>query len=169
MKIKFLPLILLQILILITLNGCTEAPTMTVNLAFGSNRYESQESIIANVTVTNVSDMALVINSCFNPNDPVMPEIARDITFLVRNPQGEELDFLAKINPAVSKLENFVLLTPGVQLSTSIDISRYYDFSLSGEYEIYVSYQNTLIPDNMNNAWVGNVQSELVVLEIVEN
>ena len=150
-------------------SGClARSNELLVSHEFEASSVHLNEEISVVASVLNVSAQPILVNSRMNPNHEDAPAIVRDITFSISAPDGNKLIFQPKVHVRDIQDEDFVWLEPAEQISQTYDLSDYYEFSQVGTYRIQVTYENVIVPENMESVWVGVIESDTVEFVITD-
>ena len=149
-------------------SGClARSNEFLVTLEFEASSVLNEE-IYAVVSVQNVRSQPILVNSRMSPNHLGIPAFFRDLTFSISAPDGNKLIFQPKVHVRDIQDEDFVWLEPTEQISQTYDLSDYYEFSQVGTYRIQVTYENVIVPENMESVWVGVIESDTVEFVITD-
>lgn len=110
------------------------AGDVSVKLSVDKASIAANESVVVNVTLTNVSDHPVRLLSFYAPSE----ELEEDLFQVSRD--GSAVDFIGPHykRPAPTD-EDFVMLAPGKSLVSDIDITSFYDLAQSGKYALRYS------------------------------
>lgn len=127
-------------------------------------RYGVNESVPVTITVTNLFDPPLLLNSRMLVNHRLL---AGEIAFLITDPAGKRCEFQRLVSPRPVADEDFVLLARGMSIQRTVDLADYFNLSRKGTYKVQALYRNQY--DQMMNgtrAWLGIVPSDVTEIEI---
>lgn len=131
------------------------------------------ESVIAYISLTNVGEEALLINSRMSLHAPSMTSPIRELAFNVTTPAGDSYVPPKTFNPMYFDLKYFIYLKPNEVYKIAFHFaSNHYEFLEIGEYKIFANYQNYVDPNYVDPAdnrvaWKGELNSNEVLLTIV--
>lgn len=139
-------------------------------LSLDKTIYQPNEAVSALISLKNVGNKDLVVNRRMTVNFSAAPNKFRDISFTITGPSGETVPFAARINARPPTEKDFVSLSPGETIETTINIQRLHHMTDIGPYSVSAVYQNVMDPTSFplhKSAWKGEITSNVVVFEIV--
>ena len=149
-------------------------PTRSINttgamlgfeIEFGEQAYESGDSILATLSLTNSGQESALVNARMAPNAANAPDEMRDVVFKVRSPSGDELPLRVFINVRPPSDKDFIELAAGESVSTNIDLTNLYSFAEPGNYTVQAIYTNVNNPST-GTAWKGQLASDVVTITV---
>jgi hypothetical protein len=121
--------------------------------------YRQGESVVATISVTNLSAEAIWLNSrmiLFNPPP------AGELDFNITLPSGKEAYPTARISSSPPVDEAYIELAPGEAFDVSYTLTQWYEpLDQPGEYKVTAIYYNKTDPSHAV-AWKGEMQSNEV-------
>jgi len=134
--------------------GCfspgTPPDDLDVDLAMHTN-VGKNDAVTADVTITNVSDHDVQLLSWYLPD----AELQEPLFQLVRD--GQPVRYIGPMyKRAQPDASDYVTLTPGQTLSRSVDLSKFYDVSVTGNYTVEVTLDNARLRNTAVNGFVGS-------------
>lgn len=126
--------------------------------------YSVNASVPITITVTNLFDAPLLLNSRMLVNHRLLPG---EISFLIIGPNGKRIEFQRLVSPRPVGDEDFLLLARGMSMQRTVDLADYFDLGRRGTYKVQAFYRNEsgqLV--NGTRAWLGIVPSEVTEIEI---
>lgn len=106
-------------------------PALKVELSLDQHRYAATESVLADVVVTNTSKAPVRLLSWYLPGGELEEDLFRvDV-------EDQPVGFLgAHFKRQAPAAQDYIWLAPGESLVRTVDLSRYYDLTDTGEYRI---------------------------------
>lgn len=130
----------------------------------GTNSYSSSEEKKGHIILNNNGTTDLLVNELFSIGDTNDPHSA--LSFIVKDPGGFVVSYLAKNRMGIPKDSDFTTLTPGDFANKYFDLNNGgFDFSQIGIYTIQVEYEN-LYPSSSGTPWRGKIISDPVNIQI---
>ena len=124
--------------------------------------YAPGQPVPGRLILQNAGDESLLVNSRLAINKPFAPEPFRDVYFSLKDPSGEPVDFMLKINIGAPRGEDFEDLAPGETAEQPFDLDIYFAFEQPGEYSLQAVYENHAEPGDGREAWTGKVESNQI-------
>ena len=104
---------------------------VTISTSSGKTIFDSGEVINLEVYISNPNNHAIKVLKWFTPIDG----ITRSLCSVLREVQPVDyLGILIKSNPPTE--QDYVVLEAGESVTSELDLSIYYDLSISGNYEV---------------------------------
>ena len=86
-----------------------------------------------------------------------------DVYYVIIDPTGEEAVFAARVRVGPPEADDFIYLGPGETTSQSHILTMWYFIpSTPGEYTVHAIYRNYHDPGNGEEAWKGEITSNVV-------
>jgi hypothetical protein len=154
-------------------NDKSQEQSLKLTLQFEKPTYHPGESVIAIITLENVGNETVLVNSRMSVNLPFESSPIREIAFDVTTPSGENYWPDVNISPSFFEIRYFIELRPGETFESTVYLSSYsYKFTESGVYKVVANYQNYVDPSYVDPeddrvAWKGELNSNEILLTIV--
>jgi hypothetical protein len=167
---------LIIIVIALSVVGCrlidgsskgSQMDKLTLSINADKSIYQLGEAVRVSVILTNSGGVDILVNKRMALNFPDAPKTARDLSFTIEGPLGKLAPFIARVNVRPTRPNDFILLSPDETVEIFYDIESLYYLEDIGSYSIFAIYQNALDPDEITNAWKGELKSNVIVFEVV--
>lgn len=143
--------------------GQIVAITPSLLLSSRKSHYNTEEKVIATVTLANFCDQPLVVNKRLQMIFDYKYREAYELKFQVLGPNEQPVAPYKIIEDRLwpyPKLVDFIELVPGGQWQRDIILSEYFDFSQSGMYKVVAEYHNCHDGHQFGlDAWTGELHS----------
>ncbi len=125
-----------------------------VKLSLDQDAFGPTQAVIVHVTISNPGNSAVKVLKWFTPAEDVeeaLFKVTRD---------GQPVAYIGAIykRPAAAAAD-YVTLKPGASLSRDVDLSAYYDFSVSGNYSISYDVSAWNLYSEKANGWFNAAMS----------
>jgi len=128
------------------------------------NEYSRSDAIEVTITITNLFDKPLLINSRMLVNHLLLPG---EVAFRITGPDGKLCNIQRLVTPLSVGPDDFVLLPRGMSVQRTIDLSDMYPVNKKGTYKVEAIYHNEL--DSIQNsvrAWRGQAASDPIEITL---
>ncbi len=98
--------------------------------------------VLVSIRLTNADDHPLRVNARLALNAAIVPEDFRELTFVIRAPNGEQVPFGADIRIGSIAAGDVVELGPGQSVEASVDLAANYFLRQRGVYRVAATYRN---------------------------
>ena len=109
--------------------------------------------------------MDLVVNNRFLVNWPSGPH---EVSFQITDPGMKMIPFSNKVNASMESNE-FIVLHPGKTETATYILSKRFEFTETGNYNVTAYYENRYDPPaslNMAPSWKGDLKSNKVIFTL---
>jgi len=122
----------------------------------------ASDQIVVNLELANTSEEPRYVNARF----AVAPAVG-EVRFTIRS-QDREIPFKFRVRLGEAKASDFLLLQPGERVIAGYCLTRGYDLSQPGNYDIAAEYVSEKTPPELQSEPVfrGHLQASGVVLVI---
>jgi hypothetical protein len=126
--------------------------------------YALSDSIGVTVTVTNLFDPPLLLNSRLLVNHPRLPG---ELSFVIIDPNGKRCEFQRLVSPIAVRDEDFVSLGRGMSIQRTVDLADFFAMRKRGVYKVRAYYHNSedYIVDGAHS-WMGTLTSDPTEIEL---
>jgi hypothetical protein len=170
--------IAITIAFLFLCSGCKPDPStysskdkvLLLGLTLDKQTYTADETILATLTIKNVSTQSVWVNKRMAIDYKWTLEGDGEVYFVVLNPSGGELGFGFDINRNQAMSSDYVEMHPGDILTQTYDLEEYYIGRGSGvetgTYSVQGAYHNAYQPALGYPVWKGEILSNVVKFTI---
>lgn len=139
---------------------------LELTLSLDKKTHTLDQEIPGIVSLRNSGQEPLLVNARLAVNKDFAPQPFREVHLMLTDPEGEPVDFMAKINVGRPQGKDYRDLQPGERVERPIDLSMYYMFERAGEYAVRAVYENQVDPENGREAWKGQLESNTVTFVV---
>jgi hypothetical protein len=139
---------------------------LVLTLSFNADEYAGDAPIRALVRLENTGGESALVNARMALNSSAAPKELREIVFIVLGPSGSEVPLGARINLRPPGESEFTVLAPGAAVQREYSLREFYSFDQPGPYTISAVYQNSSEPPSGDDAWKGELQSNVVIITV---
>ena len=148
LKGKYIRFVLVIVLMFAVLAGTTSASAapknaLEVTIAVDKTDYTASDSVLVNVTFTNIGKNPVKVLKWFTPVEDVeesLFKVTRD---------GAAVSYTGAIYKRLAPTGNdYINLKSGESFTRTVDLGQYYDLSLTGVYEVEYNYDVTALESN---------------------
>jgi hypothetical protein len=138
-----------------------------LNLSADKVSYASGENIEATLELSNEYEQSVLVNKRMVLNlQPVLGSLG-EVYFKITDTQGKEADFAVRVNVRFPEEEDFIYLKPGEVISQTYLLNKWYNIPPTpGEYSVQAIYQNNEDPNGGEEAWKGEITSNIISISI---
>ncbi len=154
-------------------SGGFQKQTLRLILRLDQPVYHVSQPIIATVTLQNIGDKFVVINSRLSINLPSIGSPIREIAFDIIAPSGEYYSPDIIIDNRPLRKTDFVDIRPMGTIEHTYYLTSYgYKFTEVGVYKVTANYQNLVDPISIDSedhrtAWKGELNSNTIVITVI--
>ena len=128
------------------------------------SRYQLSEPLAVTITVTNLFDAPLLVNSRLLVNHRLLPG---ELSFSVVDPEGKRCEFQRLVSPFSLADDDFLLLARGMSVQRTVDLADFFTMRKKGIYKVQVSYRNSIDQIvNGHHSWMGSASSDVTEIEL---
>jgi len=129
-----------------------------------SSSDKAHDPIDVTITLTNLFDAPLILNSRMLVNHPLLPG---EVYFQIVGPDGNRLEVQHLATPRPVQEEDFVVLQRGHSIQRTLDLADLYGVKKKGVYRLRVCYHNE-INHNIKGqlAWHGSLFSDPIEIQV---
>jgi len=126
--------------------------------------YKGKEPVAATISITNLFDKPILINSRMLVNHILLPG---EVAFKITGPDGKKCEIQRLITPLTVGQDDFVLLPRGMSVQRTVDLSDIYPLTKKGTYKIEAIYHNELDGIQASyKAWRGQAKSDPIEITL---
>jgi hypothetical protein len=126
--------------------------------------YAFSDPVAITVTVTNLFDPPLLLNSRLLVNHRLLPG---ELSFLITDPDGKRCEIQRLVSAMDIRDEDFVSVPRGMSIQRTIDLGDFFQMRKKGTYNVRVIYHNSVDQTaDGRRAWVGALASEATDIEL---
>ena len=122
-------------------------PTVQFAISLPRGPVSGKDRVILNLELENRGTAAAYVNARF----AVVPEIG-DVRLVIRAADGKEVPFKFRVRLVPLRASDFLLLEPGQRVVAGFHLSRGYDLSKPGAYEVMAQYVSQAVPPELEKA-----------------
>lgn len=143
---------------------------LQLSMSFDKSEYKKTDPKYVNFNLKNKGENPIYVNKRFFINSEDAPEGQREIFLTATSPSGEKVRCNISYETGFPKIDYFVLLEPGGEVSTerNMNVSNYFDFKETGTYDLVAVYHNVYGDEIGIDAFKGKIASKPVKIKIVE-
>ena len=142
--------------------------SLALDLKLGEKKLSVDDFPDAKVRLINQGSDMIIVNARMLLAPFSYPPMHKEVSFFVSGPEGSVNMNKFRVNAGKPTIENFVRLFPGEYIFQTYELSKYFSFSIKGEYKIIVEYSNVasfIIHDKMS--WQGKIISNEEYFELL--
>jgi len=128
------------------------------------SEYARGETIQVTITVTNLFDQPVLLNTRMLVNHLLLPG---EVAFRIIGPDGKKCEIQRLVTPLTVSADDFVIVPRGMSVQRSIDLADLYPITKKGVYQVQAIYHNELDGIQASyRAWRGQAESETIELTL---
>jgi hypothetical protein len=140
-----------------------EEGPLRLSIALSRSEFQLGKDVPVIVKLRNVSDDPVTVNARLAVNDAALPPVFRELTFVIREPNGAQAEYGFDSTILPANRVDFVELRPHKHINTTIDLAGEYVLTQRGTYQATATYQNVTPP-----AFTGGpVESNTVTFRLI--
>jgi len=149
-KVRFNVTVLVLLAALLIASAVSAAPKdgPAVSLSVSQDKFDSGQEVLVTVTISNPTGHTVRVLKWFTPVDGV----EEPLFAVTRN--GEPVAYTGAIykRPAITG-RDYISLKAGESITSVVSLGEYYDFSASGQYEVFYSVASYNLFNEKDNAF----------------
>jgi len=139
---------------------------ITIALSANHSAFSPSAGVIVHVIMFNPTDHPIKILKWLVPSEDM------DRSLFLVSREGEAVSYIGKLVKHSTPIEeDYITLEPGASLTSDIDLSRFYDLSVSGNYNVaYAAWgdEHTLTKGDLAAKLPGAANSNILSLSVTE-